>query len=111
MSRKLTWMGVPLLALALVAFCEAPAAQAQGFSLRIGRFGISNYGHPYGAYRVPVYRSRYGGHYGSFYGGHYGHHPRRPHYDYHPPQLIPHRGHLDYVPGHYDLHHGNHWHH
>jgi len=31
------------------------------------------------------------------------------HLDYHGPSLVPHRGHLDYVPGHYDVHRTGHW--
>jgi hypothetical protein len=31
------------------------------------------------------------------------------HLDYHGPSLVPHRGHFDYVPGHYDLHRTGHW--
>jgi hypothetical protein len=33
------------------------------------------------------------------------------HYDYHPGQVVPHGNHLDYVPGHYDLHRSGHWDH
>jgi len=31
------------------------------------------------------------------------------HLDYHGPSAVPHRGHLDYVPGHYDQHRSGHW--
>lgn len=31
------------------------------------------------------------------------------HLDYHAPSLVPHRGHLDYVPSHYDVHRSGHW--
>ncbi|TWT97217.1 hypothetical protein [Neorhodopirellula pilleata] len=32
------------------------------------------------------------------------------HLDYHAPSLVPHNGHLDYRPGHYDVHQSGHWH-
>ena len=31
------------------------------------------------------------------------------HFDYHGPSLVPHGDHLDYTPGHYDLHRTGHW--
>ena len=53
-------------------------------------------------------------HYGcsSGYGGH-GHRTWHDtsHYDYHAPSLVPHRGHYDYVPGHYHRHQTGHWDH
>ncbi len=71
--------------------------------------GYGNYG-GYSGY------SGYGGHsgYGGYpsYGGH-GHSSWHDtsHLDYHGPSLVPHRGHFDYVPGHYDVHRTGHWDH
>ncbi len=31
------------------------------------------------------------------------------HLHYHPGGFVPHRGHLDYIPGHYDVHRTGHW--
>ncbi len=48
MLRIIKWIGVPALAVALLAGLDAPKAEAgNGFSLRIGGFGIStgNYGY------------------------------------------------------------------
>ena len=114
MLRLTKWIGVSALAVGLLALADAPRAQAaDGFGLRIGRLGITggayrNYGYGYG---VPGYRSYYRG-YAPRYRSHYGYrHHGVPHYDYHGPSLVPHGNHLDYVPGHYDFHHGHHGHH
>ena len=113
MLRLTKWIGISALAVGLLAFADAPRAQAgDGFSLRLGRFGISTgrYGN-YGYHAAPRYRNYYRGYtprYRSYYG--HGHHGT-PHYDYHGPSLVPHNGHLDYVPGHYDFHRGHHGHH
>ncbi|MEJ7591324.1 MAG: hypothetical protein WKF77_07230 [Planctomycetaceae bacterium] len=50
--------------------------------------------------------SGYGGHHG--FGGHSTWHDTS-HLDYHSPSLVPHGNHLDYVPGHYDVHRTGHW--
>ena len=111
---KFSWLGVPVLAVAMMLAGDSPSAEAQGFSLQVGRFGISNYGHSgyHRGYRS--YRSNYGHHSGRHYGtpiyggSHRSYQSHRPHYDYHGPSLVPHGNHLDYVPGHYDLHYGSH---
>ena len=113
-AMSLRWLGVPALAAAMLVFGDTPKADAQGFSLQIGRFGVSNYGHSsyrnYGGYRsyrpsyhvgTPIYSSRYRSGYRAY-------NSVQPHYDYHAPSLVPHGNHLDYVPGHYDLHYGSH---
>jgi hypothetical protein len=112
---KWRWLGVPVLAAAMLLVSDTSEANAQGFSLQIGRFGISNYGGGYGYNRgfggynsYQSFRPSY--HYGTpVYRSHYrSYHPARPHYDYHPPSLVPHGNHFDYVPGHYDFHYGGH---
>ena len=111
MTRLITWTGAAIVALGTLTLADTPKANAGGFSLSIGNFG----------YGVPYYNNR--SRYGAYRYGHSSHrhrsyrvpryyaHPRTPHYDYHPPQLVPHRGHLDYVPGHFDFHHRGHYHH
>lgn len=69
-----------------------------------GGFSSQNYGNA-------VFNSGYSGNLG--YGGNHGYGGHRTwhdttHLDYHAPSLVPHRGHLDYVPGHYDVHHTGH---
>lgn len=61
--------------------------------------GHGGYGYGYG--NVNPYR------YGGFYRGPVWHDTT--HYDYHAPSLPYHRGHYDYIPGHYHLHRGGHW--
>lgn len=125
MFRLIKWAAMPVLAVAMMGL-DAPQAKAiDGFRVQIGGLGISSgyrsYRPSYGYHRgySSGYGSHYGGHHyggihygGIHYGGHHygGHHYARPHYDYHSPSLVPHRGHLDYVPGHYDLHYGHHGH-
>ncbi|MCA9135887.1 MAG: hypothetical protein KDB00_03990 [Planctomycetales bacterium] len=114
MSRLLKMAGIPMLAIGLAFLSGGAQADAGGFSISIGNYGYRGYpGNVpsiyYGrSYRPSYNYSRVYGHSQSF-GGYY--HPRQPHYDYHPPTLIPHGNHLDYVPGHYDLHHRGHIHH
>ena len=111
MSRFLKWASIPVLALGFLLMPTGNESDAGGFSIRIGNYGYGNYG----AYRS--YRPSYGPsiYYGRSYRPTYnyqrsygGYHPARPHYDYHPPSLVPHGNHLDYVPGHYDFHHRGH---
>ncbi len=64
-----------------------------------GGYATQNYGNS-------VYNSGYGVNHG--YGGHRTWHDTS-HLDYHAPSLVPHRGHFDYVPGHYDVHRTGHW--
>lgn len=115
MLRRMTWVGLPLAAFALISLADTPTASADGFSLQIGRLGISsgyhyrtpNYhyrGHSSHRYVVPSYRSYYPG---SYYPGHY--QSYRPHLDYYPGRYVPHGNHYDYVPGHYRWHSGPHY--
>lgn len=74
-----------------------------GFSVSIGYgnmgrgyYGGSGFNQGFGGYPV------YGGH------NHQVWHDTS-HLDYHAPSLVPHRGHYDYVPGHYHLHRTGHW--
>jgi hypothetical protein len=130
MLRMIKWIGVPVLAVALLTGLDAPKAEAgNGFSLQIGRFGISTGNYGYGSSFNRGYNQRSLGH-NSYYGarsygaGRYGvgnhgaqnyRHGRSyhdtTHLDYHPPQLIPHGNHYDVQPGHYDVHRTGHWHH
>lgn len=69
----------------------------------------------YGGYPLQSFgNSGYGGYSGHggypVYGGHRTWHDTS-HLDYHTPSLVPHRGHFDYVPGHYDVHRTGHWDH
>ncbi|WP_182866439.1 hypothetical protein [Stieleria mannarensis] len=119
MSRFMRWASVPALAFGLLLMPGGNEAEAGGFSIRIGNYGYG-YGN-YGAYRS--LRPSYGPsiYYGrsfrptyNYHRSYRGYHPSRPHYDYHPPSLVPHGNHFDYVPGHYDFHyrgHGRHGHH
>lgn len=114
---KWRWIGIPVLAVAMLLISDTSEAKSQGFSLQVGRFGVSNFGgysnRGFGGYNsnrsyrsnyhygTPVYRSNYRSSYRSY-------RPVTPHYDYHAPTVVPHGNHLDYVPGHYDLHYGGH---
>ena len=108
---------IPVFAFGLALMTGGQKADAGGFSIHIGNYGYGNYG-GYRSYRPTYNPSTYYRHgrthaptynYYRSYGGY--HHPVRPHYDYHAPSLVPHGNHLDYVPGHYDFHHGGHLHH
>jgi len=78
--------------------------------------GYGNYGgHPSQIFGNSGFNSGFSGYNGySGYGGHHGigghstWHDTS-HLDYHGPSLVPHRGHFDYIPGHYDLHRTGHW--
>jgi hypothetical protein len=82
-------------------------------SVGYGNVGVS----PTQNYGYSNFNSGFGGyHHGAGYGGYqsYGGHVHRSwhdttHLDYHAPSLVPHRGHFDYVPGHYDVHRTGHW--
>ncbi len=118
MNRWIKWIGIPALAFALIAVGDAQQASAgDGFRLQIGGFGINSYSghHGYRSYRAPSYgHGFHSGYRGGFYGTHssrYGGHSSyriRPHYDYHRPAIVPHRGHYHYRPGHYGPHYGGH---
>ncbi len=114
MFRRLTWTTVPLLAIAMAMTTDTSTAKADGFAIQVGRFGFSSYGNGYGRYgghdyrnfRSPSYRNYYPSD-RSYHRGYFNHR-RHPHLDWHGPSLVPHGNHLDYVPGHYDVHYGGH---
>ncbi|WP_164103449.1 hypothetical protein [Candidatus Laterigemmans baculatus] len=114
------WAAAPALGLAMTLAGEAPQAEAgDSFRLQLGRFGIAVDGHHghhghyrhYDHHRHHGYRSHYRGHYGGHYGHRYRGYHDTSHYDYHPPTIVPHRGHYDYIPGHYHFHRSGHYHH
>ncbi len=122
MARSIKFVAATAIAVALSLTVGETKSEAGGFSLRIGNYGGGGYG--YNAYR-PAYRgsslsygrsfrspyvSGYGGTGYRSYAPAYNYHPHTPHYDYHAPTVIPHRGHYDVVPGHYDFHRGGHGH-
>ena len=104
---------------AMFVLSQSAKAQSCGYG-----GGYGGYGGGYGGYGGGLsIGSGFGGYGG--YGGGYGRglsiNLYRPsysppawhdttHYDYHPGGLVPHRGHFDYVPGHYDLHRSGHFH-
>lgn len=122
-------------AVVALSFVGSSEASAQGYGCSSGYGAPSYYGGGYsspglsvnigyrspGGYSNPNYgyggfNSGWGGYNQSGFGGYpsYGSHVHRTwhnttHLDYDPPSLVPHRGHLDYVPGHYDLHRTGHW--
>ncbi len=73
MLRIIKWIGVPILAVALLTGLDAPKAEAgNGFSLQIGRFGISTGNRGYGSSFNRGYNQRSLG-YNAYYGaGNYG---------------------------------------
>jgi hypothetical protein len=81
--------------------------------------GHGGWGRGHGCYTTPVFPTHPSPHFG--HGGHSSHYPgfgwQRPtwhdtsHFDYHPPQLVPHGNHFDYQPGHFDFHRTGHWDH
>lgn len=126
MSRFFKLAGLPVLAIALTFVTSSGAeADAGGFSISIGNYGYRGYGGHHSlrpSYGPSIYYGRsfrpsynysrtyyHSGHHAGHHGGY--HHPRRPHYDYHAPTLVPHGNHYDYVPGHWDFHHRGHIHH
>lgn len=123
MSRIFTFLGVPVLAVAMVLAGETPKADAGGLSITFGTGGYAvpgyRYSSGYSGYGYSGYRSNYGHRafgpviYPSsgirYHSGYRG--SRTPHYDYHAPSIVPHGNHFHYQPGHYDLHYGRHGHH
>jgi hypothetical protein len=88
-------------------------AQASDFGIHFaGRGYHIDVGHAhhgyggYGGYRTLSYG--YGG--GDCYGGRSVWHDTS-HYDYHPAEIVRHRNHYHYVPGHYDFHETGHFDH
>ena len=68
-------------------------------------YGYSGYNSGFGGYNRGFGNVRYP----SYGGGVHRTWHDTTHLDYHGPSLVPHRGHLDYVPGHYDVHRTGHW--
>ena len=113
-----------LLITLLIASALATTAPAQGFHFNSGGVHVdigsphryySNYGgyYPglnqgcgYGNYPYTTY---YGGGYGGGWGGGRAVWHDTTHLDYHPAELIRHRNHYHYQPGHYDVHEDGHW--
>ena len=119
---------VTALAIGLIG---SATASAQGYGWMGGGYGHGGYGHGgYGGYDCDYgYGGGYSGLYSAGYGGYgggLGYSGRgisvgigfgRPavwhdtsHLHYHPGGYVRHRGHFDYVPGHYDVHRSGHWH-
>ncbi|WP_153559254.1 hypothetical protein [Roseimaritima sediminicola] len=106
MLRILKWVGLPVLAVALMSV-DTSQAKADGFRFHIGVGGYGHHHHHHHNHGISTFRYRvYNPGYHSYYRGH---HYARPHLDYHPPSLVPHRGHYHYMPGHFDLHYGPHY--
>jgi hypothetical protein len=129
MSRLIKCLGIPALAVALLVVADnSKADAANGFALQVGGFGIStghrghDHARPSAQFSVqPSYQRTFQSSYRRTYQPSFQRSYPRPvrqptyhnttHLDYHAPQLVPHNGHLDYVPGHYDVHRTGHWHH
>ncbi len=107
---------------ASVAMCwmaESANAQGCGYGGRVNTFHGGGYGYGLGTRGVSVNINR--GYYGGFGGVNVGVYRspyyRRPsvwhdtsHLDYHRGGYVRHGNHLDYIPGHYDVHRTGHWH-
>ena len=100
---------VAVLAMGFV-LASVQMAQAQGFHFGGGGVHVDaassygSYGSGYGCYPQTTY---YGGGWGGW-GGHSDWH-NTTHVDYHRGGYVPHYGHLDYSPGHFDSHSSGHW--
>jgi hypothetical protein len=116
---KFTLSFAALAALTLVAADANPARAGHpfpGFGLHFGGRNVHfDVGNPHGnAYRQPApYRAvppyYPPQHYAAYRGGyHYDWHDTS-HYDYHPPQIVRHGNHFDYLEGHYDFHPEGHY--
>ena len=61
MLRLTKWLGVPVLAFALIGAIDTPQAEAgNGFQIQIGGYGFGNTP-SYHTYQVPIYSQPYGG--------------------------------------------------
>ncbi len=107
MSKLLKFVIAPAFLVGGMMFAAPSDAKAQGFSIRLGGYGVSHS-------QRHTTRSLYHGlpSYGSYFGtsrfgcyGNYGH------WDYHPGHLDWHYDHWDYHPGHFDWHDTHHGHH
>jgi hypothetical protein len=109
MSRFIKCIAIPALAIAFMAVAGPSKAEAGGFGFGGVRIGV---GHHIG--HRTFHHPRIIRHHSPLYSGHFGHrsyYHDTTHLDYHRPTVIPHNGHFDYVPGHYDVHRTGHWHH
>ncbi|WP_425396165.1 hypothetical protein [Aeoliella sp.] len=101
-------------AAALVAFTFLVASADTADAKHFRRGGVSvTIGHG-GGFHGGYYPGGWGHgcHYGNGWGwggGHSWHDTS--HWDYHPPQLVPHGNHFHVQPGHWDWHQDGHWHH
>ncbi|QDS92138.1 hypothetical protein FF011L_08740 [Roseimaritima multifibrata] len=113
MSALLKWAAVPVVAFALAFAADAPQAEAyDGFRVQVGGLSIGAHSSHYGNYGHRGYSSHRIYNPGHHYGGYQSYRSySRPHLDYHAPAIVPHRGHYDYVPGHFDVHRGKHHNH
>ncbi len=125
MKRLLTLSAVLVSAVLAAAIFMGSSAQAAGFGVS-WRNGYNNYSGGYSHGGNGYYRQSYSRNYGNYgsrfntgYRSNYGSYPSlgygrsyhdTSHYDYHPPSVQRHRGHLDYTPGHYDFHQSGHRH-
>jgi hypothetical protein len=111
MKRLLGLIGALSLVIAFGAMSRP--AEARDIGLHISGPGYHfDFGRPH--HRTSYY-SGYGGGYGSYYdscyGGYGGGWHDTSHYDYHPGEVVRHRNHYHYVPGHYDYHQDGHFDH
>ena len=125
--KSLLFTAGALLALSLIGSSHA-IAQHHGHHSSYGRgyssprmsvsVGYGNYGSFQSRrFRSSGFNSGFSSHLGGLgYGGYPAYGGRAhsvwhdtSHLDYHGPSLVPHRGHFDYVPGHYDVHRTGHW--
>lgn len=108
---------------ALCILCAGAAALLIGQSDASAQCAYGGYGRGIGiGYGAPAYGFNYSrfsnprsslsisfGRYPAYRGYGYGGLRQRGHYDYHPPRVVPHGNHYDYIPGHYHWHRGRHW--
>jgi len=111
----------------LIASVSATDAPAQGFHYGGGGVHVDvgsphryygNYGGYYGGFNGSLNQgygygncgyNNYNTYYGGGWGGGQAYWHDTTHLDYHPAELIRHRGHYHYQPGHFDLHEEGHW--
>jgi hypothetical protein len=95
---------------ALLAVLSPTGANAQGFHFGGGgahanaSYSYGSYGGNYGCYPQSINTGNGWGGWGSHTDWH-----STSHVDYHQGGYAPHRGHLDYSPGHFDRHTSGHW--
>lgn len=103
---KHTIVGLVLLTILMIGI-GAPAANAQGFHLSGGGLHV-DLGYPHASHGYYSGWSHWGSR-RAVVRGHRDWHDTT-HYDFHPGQRVRHYGHVDYVPGHFDVHSSGHWH-